>query len=100
MLVKDSSNGKLAIQPSIVKLLPTIHALVFAVDTSVSSRERVVEEVEVMRKELGVMLESMSKFHQSTPLLVLACKGGAVEADSCLTLQDIVEGLQLQNMKW
>ena len=57
MLVKDSSNGKLAIQPSIVKLLPTIHALVFAVDTSISSRERVVEEVEVMRKELGLMLE-------------------------------------------
>jgi hypothetical protein len=61
MLVKDSSNGKLAIQPSIVKLLPTIHALVFAVDTSISSRERVVEEVEVMRKELGLMLEVDSK---------------------------------------
>ena len=57
MLVKDSSNGKLAIQPSIVKLLPTIHALVFAVDTSVSSRDVVVEEVEVMRKELGLMQE-------------------------------------------
>ena len=42
----------------------------------------------------------MSKFHQSTPLLVLACRSGAVEADSCMTLQDIIEGLKLQNMKW
>ena len=45
-------------------------------------------------------VQSMSKFHQSTPLLVLACRGGAVEADSCMTLQNIIEGLQLQNMKW
>jgi len=99
MLVKDSSNGKLAIQPSIVKLLPTIHALVFAVDTSVSSRDLVGEEVEVMRKELSLMQESMSKFHQSTPLLVLACRSTAVEGSIFMTLQDIVVGLQLDNLK-
>merc|ERR1719334_1406715 len=36
MLVKDT-DGKLVVQPSIVKLLPTIHALVFAVDTFLRS---------------------------------------------------------------
>jgi len=97
MLVKDSISGRLAIQPSIVKLLPTIHALVFAIDTSVRSRDVVVEEVEVMRKELVLMLESMSKFHQSIPLLVLACKGNT-ESGTLMTLQDIVIGLQLQSL--
>ena len=32
-------------------------SMVFAVDTSVSSRDVVVEEVEGMRKELGLMQE-------------------------------------------
>jgi len=99
MLVKDNSTSKLAIQPSIVKLLPTIHALVFAVDTYVSSREVVEEEVEVMRQELLLMLESMSMFHQSTPLLVLACRGSTQSpSGSYITLQDLVEGLQLSSI--
>eukprot|EP00092_Neocalanus_flemingeri_P015143 GFUD01016360.1.p1 GENE.GFUD01016360.1~~GFUD01016360.1.p1 ORF type:complete len:399 (+),score=135.04 GFUD01016360.1:105-1199(+) len=98
MLVKDS-RGKLAIQPSIVKLLPTIHALVFAVDTAVDSREKVAEEVEVMRKELEVMLESQSTFHLSTPLLVLACRSESVGTNCFISLQEIVEGLQLLKMK-
>eukprot|EP00092_Neocalanus_flemingeri_P003698 GFUD01003974.1.p1 GENE.GFUD01003974.1~~GFUD01003974.1.p1 ORF type:complete len:410 (+),score=127.13 GFUD01003974.1:104-1231(+) len=98
MLVKDSS-GKLVIQPYIVKLLPTLHALVFAVDTAVDSREKVAEEVEGMRKELEVMLESQSKFHLSTPLLVLACRNESVGANYFITLQEIVEGLQLMKMK-
>jgi len=98
MLIRDNNNGKLAIQPSIVKLLPTIHALVFAIDTYVSSMDVVVEELEVMRKELGLMLESMSKFHNTTPLLVLACRG-TTEATNCMTLQDVVQGLQLCSMK-
>ena len=41
----------------------------------------------------------MSKFHQSTPLLVLACRSTAVEGSIFMNLQDIVEGLQLDNLK-
>ena len=51
LLVKEST-GKLAIQPSIVKLLPTVHALVFAVNTTVECREKVAVELGVMKKEL------------------------------------------------
>ena len=41
----------------------------------------------------------MSKFHQSIPLLVLACRNTAVEGSIFMTLQDIVVGLQLDNLK-
>ena len=44
MLVRDT-DGKIAIQPSIVKLLPTIHALVFAVDVSVENVLNVVARI-------------------------------------------------------
>eukprot|EP00092_Neocalanus_flemingeri_P010169 GFUD01010959.1.p1 GENE.GFUD01010959.1~~GFUD01010959.1.p1 ORF type:complete len:400 (+),score=126.28 GFUD01010959.1:108-1202(+) len=98
MLVKDST-GKLAIQPSIVKLLPTLHALVFAIDTAVDSREKVAEEVEGMRKELGVMLESQSKFNLCIPLLVLACRNESVGANCFISLEEIIVGLELLEMK-
>eukprot|EP00092_Neocalanus_flemingeri_P033634 GFUD01036565.1.p1 GENE.GFUD01036565.1~~GFUD01036565.1.p1 ORF type:complete len:395 (+),score=122.80 GFUD01036565.1:86-1270(+) len=98
MLVKDSM-GKLAIQPSIVKLLPTLHALVFAIDTAVDSREKVAEEVEGMRKELGVMLESQSKFNLCIPLLVLACRNESVGANCFISLEEIIVGLELLEMK-
>jgi len=98
MLVMDNT-GKLAIQPSIVKLLPTIHALVFAVDTAVESREKVAGEVAVMKKELEVMLESMAKFHKSTPLLVLASRNESIGGNCFISMQEIIEGLSLQEMK-
>jgi len=98
MLVKDNT-GNLAIQPSIVKLLPTIHALVFAVDTAVECMENVVVEVGVMKKEFEVMLESMAKFHKSTPLLVLACRNESEGASCFISIQEIIEGLNLQEMK-
>ena len=41
----------------------------------------------------------MSKFHQSIPLLVLACRSTAVEGSIFMNLQDIVEGLQLNTLK-
>jgi len=98
MLVKDT-DGKIAIQPSIVKLLPTIHALVFAVDVSVENVLNVKSEIDAMRQELEAMLKSMSKFHKTSPLLVLACRNESVNSGSFMALEHIVEGLHLDRMQ-
>jgi len=100
MLAVDPS-GKLSIQPSIVKLLPTIHALVFAVDTALNCKEKVQEEVELMRKELMVMLESQDQFNLCTPLLILACNNEVVGGGphTYIHLDSLIEGLQLHTMK-
>eukprot|EP00092_Neocalanus_flemingeri_P033635 GFUD01036566.1.p1 GENE.GFUD01036566.1~~GFUD01036566.1.p1 ORF type:complete len:317 (+),score=66.56 GFUD01036566.1:39-989(+) len=81
-------------------LMPNaFQALVLAVDTAVNSKEKVAGEVEVMRKELQVFLESQSKFRLSTPLLVLACKNESVGSNYFISLQEIVQGLRFLEMK-
>jgi len=99
MLLKDSS-GKLVVQPSIVKLLPTIHALVFAVDTFLRSTVVVDEYIEIMRQELFLMIESMAQFHRNSPppLLILACRSGSEDLKSCLSLEALVLGLKLDTL--
>ena len=65
ILTRDSS-GRLGLQPGISKLIPTVHALVYAVDATRSDGG----DLEVMRQELSVLLESQEKFNTPTPLLV------------------------------
>ena len=56
ILTHDLS-GKPVLQSGISKLMPTVHALVFAID--VTSKNDVDEDnLDVMRQELGVLLES------------------------------------------
>ena len=87
--------GKLVIQPSIGKLIPTIHALVFAID--ITNRSDLDEDdLSVMRQELGVILESQEKFNTPTPVLVLACH--TLTRPKCWTLAEIVAGLRLSSL--
>ena len=65
ILTRDSS-GSLGLQPGISKLIPTVHGLVYAIDATRSE----AGDLEVMRQELSVMVESQEKFNTPTPVLV------------------------------
>ena len=92
IMTRDSS-GRLGLQPGISKLIPTIHALVYAIDATRDSGE---EDLEVMRQELGVMLESQERFNTPTPVLVLACN--TLTRLKVWTIQDLVTGLGLAGL--
>ena len=66
--------GKLVLQPGIDKLIPTVHAVVFAVDVTNNNVEDPDDSLEFMRQELGVILDSQDKFNTPTPVLILACQ--------------------------
>lgn len=87
--------GKLVIQPAIGKLIPTIHGLVFAIDITTKS-ELDEDDLNVMRQELGVIMESQEKFNTPTPILVLACYN--LTRAKCWTLSEIVTGLRLRTL--
>ena len=55
MIVK-TGNG-LQLQPSILKLLPTLHCLLFAVDTAMGVGEKLEEVMAVVRRELEVVTQ-------------------------------------------
>ena len=55
MIVK--SGCSLQLQPSILKLLPTLHCLLFAVDTAMGEGEKLEEVMEVIRRELEVVIQ-------------------------------------------
>jgi len=95
MLV-DSPTG-LALQPNILKLLPTLACLVFAIDTAVDTTENVEEVTAAFKLELNLMLQSLSQFQLSLPLVVLACRGEA-RGQNHLSLQQCVNGLGLSNL--
>ena len=71
-IVTRDIGGKLVLQPGIGKLIPTIHALVYAIDISNKS-DTEEDDLGIMRQELGVLLDSQEKFATPTPVLVLAC---------------------------
>ena len=55
MIVK--SGCSLQLQPSILKLLPTLHCLLFAVDTAMGEGEKLKEVMDVIRRELEVVIQ-------------------------------------------
>ena len=60
MLVNDSM-GRVAMQPSVVELLTTINGLVFVVDSTVENEEDAMEEMDMIKKELMIMLAVIIK---------------------------------------
>ena len=94
MIVK--SGNSLQLQPSILKLLPTLHCLLFAVDTGMGVGEKLDEVMNVVRRELEVViqvqhllillelfrlsaitnafLQGFQQFQLFLPLVVLACR--------------------------
>jgi len=92
MIVK--SGCSLQLQPSILKLLPTLHCLLFAVDTAMGEGEKLEEVMDVIRSELEVVIQGFRQFQLFLPLVVLACRGEG-QAASHLSLRQIVEGLKL-----
>ncbi|XP_023334215.1 F-box only protein 4 [Eurytemora carolleeae] len=97
-IIKDSS-GNLTLRPEIVKLLPTLHALVFALDVTLEE-EDVMNSLALMRKELDILLQGLSTFNMTLPLVVMACSEG--QRSACIPVQDIITGLQLEqfNFAW
>jgi len=93
MIVK--SGNSLQLQPSILKLLPTLHCLLFAVDTGMGVGEKLDEVMNVVRRELEVVIQGFQQFQLFLPLVVLACRGEG-EVASYLTLPQIVDGLRLE----
>ena len=55
MIVKTGNS--LQLQPSILKLLPTLHCLLFAVDTAMGVGEKLEEVMNVVRRELEVVIQ-------------------------------------------
>ena len=53
----SSSGNGLQLQPSILKLLPTLHCLLFAVDTAMGVGEEVDQVMTVIRRELEVVTQ-------------------------------------------
>jgi len=98
MLVEDSM-GQVTMQPSVVQLLSTIHGLVFVADSTVENKEkeRFTEEMDLIQKELMLMLESLSGSHKSIPLIVLSCRRS--NAASHRSLEEITQGLCLQHLQ-
>jgi len=93
MLVQEPGGG-LAIQPAIQQLLPTVHGLVFAVDTTLESEGEEGGLVEAAVRELQIMLDSQAKFTVAgaeLPLLVLACRNSTTPR--YLPLPRLVTGL-------
>jgi len=93
MIVKSGNSVQL--QPSILKLLPTLHCLLFAVDTGMGVGEKLDEVMNVVRRELEVVIQGFQQFQLFLPLVVLACRGEG-EVASYLTLPQIVDGLRLE----
>ncbi len=62
-----------------LKLLPTLDGLIFAVDatqlTVAADQQEVEQQLDFLRSELGLMIKAEDK--QATPLLVLFCFSGA-----------------------
>lgn len=101
MLVSDPSRleSGLALQPSILKLVPTLHSVIFALDTAIDSREMVMEVTEIMRRELMIMVESLSQYKLTLPVVILACRSES-EGSSCfLSLEDLIIGLKLRQLE-
>jgi len=71
-VIQDQS-GNISLRPEIIKLLPTLHALVFAIDATISQEENYMESLAIMRKELDILLRGLETFKISLPLVVLAC---------------------------
>ena len=90
------NNGKLVLQPGISKLIPTIHALVYALDCTVKEASSHESDLDICRRELGIVLESQEKFNTPTPVLVLSCH--TQSRTNKWKLDEIVEGLHLRKL--
>jgi len=99
MLVEDKEKAQgVALQPSILKLLPTIHSLVFAVDTALEDKSVMEAASKVIRQELNIMIQSLSEFQLNLPLVVLAVRNETNGAGYFLSINDIIQGLQLDQL--
>jgi len=94
ILTHDLS-GKPVLQSGISKLIPTVHALVFAIDAT-SKNDVDEDNLDVMRQELGVLLESQEKFNTPTPVLILSCY--TLSRNIFWTPSQIVIGLRLNSL--
>jgi len=94
ILTHDLS-GKPVLQSGISKLIPTVHALVFAIDAT-SKNDVDEDNLDVMRQELGVLLESQEKFNTPTPVLILSCY--TLSRNIHWTPSKIVTGLRLNSL--
>jgi len=96
-IVKDSS-GNLSLRPEIIKLLPTLHALVFALDVTLEDEMNVKSSLALMRKELDILIQGLQTFHIQLPLIVMACseRGGSPR----IPVREIISGLRLEEFSF
>lgn len=80
LLSSDQNDDEPKLHESVVRLLPTVHALLFAVDSASLSeageedREAVLKQCE---RELRLMASGVgAKMRRHTPVLVLSCRWG------------------------
>lgn len=90
-----------------MKLLPTLHCLVFAINTCLEPGEEVEGVMTTMRAELSIMVTSLAQFQLTLPLVVLACRGAqdqpattgqGAQSARYMDLRQVVEGLQLHHL--
>jgi len=91
------SNGEISLRPEIIKLLPTLHALVFAIDVTLED-EAVMDSLTLMRRELDLVLKGLQTFQRTPPMVVMACSEG--QDSRCISIKDIIKGLRLEDFKF
>lgn len=81
LLVKDvaveEENEKPTLHDSVLKLLPTLDALVYAIDATelnlLPTEEKRAEQLKFLKSELFLMIDGLDEQDRHTPILVLSC---------------------------
>lgn len=97
-IVRDD-NGELSLRPEIVKLLPTLHGLMFALDISLEEEGTSCPTLPIMRQELDILLKGLKTFNMKLPLVVLACVGGEQNTPA-MSIRDVISGLRLEEFSF
>ena len=91
------------LHPSVLKLLPTLDALFFALDASVFSVNMTVEDKErelaYLKGELGIMIDGLRKCQSHLPILVLSCYLGS-ENEGTVEPEELAKKLGLDDERW
>lgn len=90
------------LHPSVLSLLPTLHALFYALDASVFVPEMPEiereKELAYLKSELGLMMEGLRDCERHLPILVLSCHLG--RETEAIKLEDLASKLGLKDERW
>jgi len=93
--ILHDSKGNVALRPEIIKLLPTLQGLVFAIDIAQKEEDEMID-LGLLRDELDLVLKGLSTFSMQMPLVVMACSTD--QATPSIPIREIIQGLRLHEL--